>query len=55
MTHDQAHSYNRAIKDAVAAYQKGIGAIKALKIKQIIVCEHIGTTTKQEVVEIDTE
>ena len=55
MTHAQALAYNLAIDEAVAAYSKGIGAIKALKIKQVVVCEHIGTTTKQEVVEVDTE
>ena len=55
MTPDQAIAYNRAINDAVAAYSKGIGAIKALKIKQVVTVEHIGTTTKQEVVDIDTE
>ena len=55
MTPAQAIAYNRAINDAVAAYSKGIGAIKALKIKQVVTVEHIGTTTKQEVTEIDTE
>lgn len=50
----QAIAYNQAIDDAVKAYKHGIGAIKALKIKQIVTVEHIGTT-KQEVVEVDTE
>lgn len=54
MTIAEAIAYNQAITDAVAAYLKGIGAIKALKIKQVVTVEHIGTTTKQEVVEIDT-
>lgn len=55
MTRAQAIAYNQAIDEAVAAYSKGIGAIKALKIKQVVTVEHIGTTTKQEVVDIDTE
>jgi len=55
MTHAQAIAYNQAITDAVAAYQKGIGAIKALRLRHIVTVEHIGTTTKQEVVEVDTE
>lgn len=52
MTPDQAQAYNQAINDAVAQYKNGIGAIKALKIKQAVTVEHIGTTTKQEVTEI---
>lgn len=54
MTPAQALAYNKAIDDAAKAYKQGIGAIKALKIKQIVTVEHIGTT-KQEIVEIDTE
>lgn len=55
MTHAKALAYNQAINDAVAAYKNGIGAIKALRIKHVVTVEHIGTTTKQEVVEIGTE
>ena len=55
MTLQEAHAYNQAINDAVAAYDKGIGAIKALKIKRVYVVEHIGKGTKQEVVEVGDE
>lgn len=55
MTPSQAQAYNAAIDAAVAAYHKGIGAIKALKIKQVVTVEHVGTTTKREVVEVDTQ
>lgn len=52
MTLHEAQAYNKAINDAVAAYSKGIGAIKALKIKHVVVIEHIGKGKKQEVVEV---
>ena len=52
MTPDQASAYNKAIDDAVMAYKGGIGAIKALKVKQVVVVDHVGTTTKQEVVDL---
>jgi len=53
MTHEQAIAYNRAIDDAAKVYSKGIGAVRALKIKQVVTVEHVGRSTKQEVKEID--
>lgn len=53
MTNAQAIAYNQAIADAVAAYKHGIGAIHALRIKHVVTVEHIGTTTKQEVIDVD--
>lgn len=52
MTVHDAKVYNQAINDAVASYSKGIGSIRALKIKHVVVVEHIGKGTKQEVAEV---
>ena len=43
-------TWNAAIRAAIKAYPNGLGAIKALTIPHSVVVEHIGTTTKQEVV-----
>lgn len=48
-------AYNRAIDDALFNYHKGIGAIRALKVKQVVTVQHIGRGTKQEVTDIGTE
>lgn len=53
MTYEQAIAYNQAIEDALRAYKQGIGAIIALKIKQVVVVEHVGTTTRQDVVDLE--
>ena len=53
MTPDQAHIHNRAIDLAVAQYQFGIGAIQQLRVKYAVTVEHVGTTTTQEVVDLD--
>lgn len=47
MTHEEAKAYNKAIDDAVNSYTKGIGAIKALRIKYVFTVDHVGTTTTQ--------
>lgn len=53
MTHEQAIAYNQAIEDVLRVYKQGIGAIRALKIKQVVVVDHVGTTTRQDVVELE--
>lgn len=55
MTEQEARAWNAGIEAAVAAYSGGIGAIKELKIKHVVVVEHIGTTTKQEVVDLEKD
>lgn len=52
MTPEQAQVWNEAINSALRAYQKGYGAIEALKVRYAVMVEHIGTTTKQEVVDL---
>lgn len=54
MTHEQALAHNRAIELAVANYSKGIGAIKSLRINTVVTVDHVGTTTKQEVVDVES-
>ena len=49
MTSAQALIYNQAIKDAVAQYPNGIGAIKALTKRITVTVEHQGRSTIQEV------
>lgn len=49
MTPQEAYIHNRAIKLALDKYPKGMGAIRALLIKESVTVEHIGTTTVQEV------
>lgn len=53
MTYEQALAYNKAIEDALREYKNGIGAIRQLKMKFAVDVEHVGTTTKQEVRELD--
>lgn len=47
--------WNNAIDAALNAYPYGRGAILELKKKFYVTVEHIGTTTKQEYVEIVTD
>lgn len=53
VTYEQALIYNKAIEDALREYKNGIGAIRQLKLKFAVDVEHIGTTTKQEVREVE--
>lgn len=53
VTYEQALAYNKAIEDALREYKNGIGAIKQLKLKFAADVEHIGTTTKQDVREVE--
>lgn len=55
MTEQEARAWNAAIEAAAGKYKQGIGAILAMKVKYAVTVEHIGTTTKQEVVDIDEE
>lgn len=50
MNVEAATIWNLAIEAAVKEYPKGIGAIQELKKKFIITVDHIGTTSRQEVV-----
>lgn len=52
MTEHEARIWNAAIEAAVKAYPDGITAIRALRARFAITVEHIGRSTKQEVVEI---
>lgn len=52
MTPEQANAWNAAIEAAIKAYPQSIGAIRALRVKYAVTVEHIGRSTKQEVVEI---
>jgi GrpB-like predicted nucleotidyltransferase (UPF0157 family) len=54
MTPQQAYIYNTAIKHALDKYPKGMGAIRALLIKEGVTVEHIGTTTLQEVYDVES-
>lgn len=47
--------WNNAIDAALSAYPDGRGAILQLKKKFYVTVEHIGTTTKQDYVEIVTD
>ena len=49
MTPAQALIYNQAIKDAIAQYPHGIGAIKSLTKRITVTVEHVGRSTIQEV------
>lgn len=53
MTLQEARAYNRAISDAVNAYKHGVGAIRALRLREVVTVEHVGTTTTQEVKEVE--
>lgn len=52
MTPHDANTWNAAINAAIREYKNGIGAIKALKMKHAVTVEHIGTTTKQDVINV---
>lgn len=47
--------WNNAIDAALSAYPDGRGAILELKKKFYVTVEHMGTTTKQDYVEIVTD
>lgn len=53
MTPQEAEIHNRAIEMALKAYQRGKGAIKSLRVKYAVTVEHVGTTTKQDVLRVD--
>lgn len=53
MNPQEAHTWNAAIDAALSKYKEGKGAIKALRVKHAVTVDHIGTTTKQEVINID--
>lgn len=53
MTEQEARAYNAGIEAAARVYKGGMGAILALKVKYAVTVEHIGTTTKQEVVDLE--
>lgn len=53
MTPEEAKIWNSAINAAIRAYPKGIGAIRSLRVNHVVVVEHVGRSTKQEVVEIE--
>lgn len=53
MTEHEARVWNAAIDEAVRQYKNGVGAIKQLKIPYVVVVEHVGTTTKQDVVNLE--
>ena len=55
MTPEQAAIHNRAIAMAVKAYPKGIGAVKSLAVRYAVTVEHIGRSTKQEVVDVSSD
>ena len=50
MTQDQAATYNLAIQHALEKYSQGRGAIASLKIPFSVTVDHVGLSTKQEVV-----
>jgi len=49
MTTDQAMIWNSAIDAALQAYKQGYGGIAQLKKRFVVIVEHVGTTTKQDV------
>lgn len=53
MTEQEARAWNAGIEAAARAYKNGIGAILALKVRYAVTVDHIGTTTKQEVIELE--
>lgn len=55
MTEQEARVWNAAIDEAVSQYKNGVGAIKQLKIPHVVVVYHVGTTTKQDVVNLEKE
>lgn len=52
MTPEQARAWNAAIEAAVREYHNGIGAIMALKARYAVTVEHVGHSTKQEVIDL---
>ena len=52
MTLQEAYIHNRAVNMALDNYHKGIGSIRALLIKQVVTVDHIGTSTKQDIVDV---
>ena len=52
MTPYETEIHNRAIDLALREYKNGIGAIKQLRVNYAVTVEHIGTTTKQDVVDV---
>ena len=54
MTPEQAHIWNAAIDAALRDYDGGRAAIRALRARQVVTVEHIGLSTKQEVVDIES-
>ena len=55
MNEYEARAWNAALDAAIKAYPNGIGAIHSLRARYAITVEHIGRSTKQEVVEIGEE
>lgn len=55
MTPEQARAWNAALDAAIKAYPNGIGAIRALRVRYAVTVEHIGRSTKQEVIDLGEE
>lgn len=52
MTPEQAHIWNAAIDAAIKTYPQGIGAIRDLRVRYAVTVEHVGLSTKQEVIDL---
>ena len=55
MNEYEARAWNAAIDAAVGKYKEGVGAIQSLRVRYAVTVDHVGRSTKQEVVEIGEE
>ena len=55
MNEYEARAWNAAIDAAIKAYPQGIGAIHSLRARHAITVEHVGRSTKQEVIDLGEE
>ena len=55
MNEYESRVWNAALDAAIKAYPQGIGAIHALRARYAVTVEHIGSSTKQEVVDLGEE
>ena len=52
MNEHEARIWNAAIEAAIREYKNGIGAIMSLRARHAVTVEHIGRSTKQEIINV---
>lgn len=55
MNDSDARAWNAAIDAAVGKYKEGVGAIQSLRVRYAVTVDHVGRSTKQEVVDLEKD